>query len=30
MGRPQQERIFINIRTPQGTPIEEIDKMARF
>jgi hydrophobic/amphiphilic exporter-1 (mainly G- bacteria), HAE1 family len=28
-GRPQQERIFINIRTPQGTPIDEIDKMAR-
>jgi len=25
----QQERIFINIRTPQGTPLEEIDKMAR-
>jgi hydrophobic/amphiphilic exporter-1 (mainly G- bacteria), HAE1 family len=28
-GGPQQERIFINIRTPQGTPMEEIDKMAR-
>ena len=25
----QQERIFININTPQGTPMEEIDKMAR-
>ncbi|MEX1212581.1 MAG: efflux RND transporter permease subunit [Balneolaceae bacterium] len=24
-----QEVIFINIRTPQGTPIEEIDKIAR-
>lgn len=24
-----QEIIFINIRTPQGTPIEEIDKIAR-
>ncbi|TVR32744.1 MAG: efflux RND transporter permease subunit [Balneolaceae bacterium] len=28
-GGPQQERIFINIRTPQGTPIEEIDRMVR-
>lgn len=28
-GRRQQERIYINIRTPQGTPMEEIDKMAR-
>ncbi|MCC5906899.1 MAG: efflux RND transporter permease subunit [Balneolaceae bacterium] len=28
-GGPQQERIFINIQTPQGTPMEEIDKMAR-
>jgi hydrophobic/amphiphilic exporter-1 (mainly G- bacteria), HAE1 family len=28
-GGIQQERIFINIRTPQGTPMEEIDKMAR-
>ena len=28
-GTRQQERIFINIRTPQGTPLEEIDKMAR-
>ena len=28
-GRAQQERIFINIRTPQGTPLEEIDEMAR-
>ncbi|MEX2584808.1 MAG: efflux RND transporter permease subunit [Balneolaceae bacterium] len=27
-GRQQQQRILINIRTPQGTPIEEIDKMA--
>ncbi|MEX2574961.1 MAG: efflux RND transporter permease subunit, partial [Balneolaceae bacterium] len=27
-GRSQQERIFINIQTPQGTPLEEIDKMA--
>ncbi|MEX0823162.1 MAG: efflux RND transporter permease subunit, partial [Balneolaceae bacterium] len=27
--RSQQESIFINIRTPQGTPMEEIDKMAR-
>jgi hydrophobic/amphiphilic exporter-1 (mainly G- bacteria), HAE1 family len=25
----QQERIFINIRTPQGTPIEEIDAIVR-
>ena len=25
----QQERIFVNIRTPQGTPMEEINKMAR-
>ncbi|MEX0646454.1 MAG: efflux RND transporter permease subunit [Balneolaceae bacterium] len=28
-GRRDQERIYINIRTPQGTPMEEIDKMAR-
>ncbi len=28
-GGAQQERIFINIRTPQGTPIEEIDRMVR-
>ncbi|MCC5912884.1 MAG: efflux RND transporter permease subunit [Balneolaceae bacterium] len=28
-GGQQQERIFINIRTPQGTPLEEIDKMVR-
>ena len=28
-GRSQGESIFINIRTPQGTPMEEIDKMAR-
>ncbi|WP_069130063.1 efflux RND transporter permease subunit [Rhodohalobacter halophilus] len=28
-GRRQQERIFINIRTPQGTPLDEINKMAR-
>lgn len=28
-GGRQQERIFINIRTPQGTPIDEIDKMTR-
>lgn len=27
--RAHQESIFINIRTPQGTPMEEIDKMAR-
>ncbi len=27
--RSHQESIFINIRTPQGTPMEEIDKMAR-
>jgi len=25
----RQERIYISIRTPQGTPIGEIDKMAR-
>ncbi len=28
-GRREHESIFINIRTPQGTPIEEIDKMVR-
>jgi multidrug efflux pump subunit AcrB len=28
-GRDQQQHINITIRTPQGTPIEEIDKMAR-
>ena len=28
-GRATGERIFITIRTPQGTPLEEIDKMAR-
>jgi multidrug efflux pump subunit AcrB len=28
-GRDQQERIYVNIRTPQGTPLEEMDKMAR-
>lgn len=28
-GRSVGERIFITIRTPQGTPLEEIDKMAR-
>ncbi|MEX0662751.1 MAG: efflux RND transporter permease subunit [Balneolaceae bacterium] len=28
-GGRDQESIFINIRTPQGTPMEEIDKMAR-
>ncbi len=28
-GGQQQERIFVNIRTPQGTPMEEINKMAR-
>jgi len=28
-GRRSGERIFINIRTPQGTPITEIDKMAK-
>lgn len=25
----QQQRIYVNIETPQGTPMEEIDKMAR-
>lgn len=28
-GRDQQQRVYVNIRTPQGTPLEEIDKMAR-
>ncbi|MCG2588223.1 efflux RND transporter permease subunit [Rhodohalobacter sulfatireducens] len=28
-GRHQGERIYVNINTPQGTPMEEIDKMAR-
>lgn len=28
-GGSQQERIFISIRTPQGTPIDEIDSMVR-
>ena len=28
-GRDQQQRIYVNIRTPQGTPLEEMDKMAR-
>ena len=28
-GRQEQQRIYVSIRTPQGTPIEEIDKMAR-
>jgi len=27
--RQEQQRIYVSIRTPQGTPIEEIDKMAR-
>jgi len=27
--RERQQRIYVNIRTPQGTPLEEIDKMAR-
>ena len=27
--RSQQQRIYVNIRTPQGTPLQEIDKMAR-
>lgn len=27
--RSEGERIFVNIQTPQGTPMEEIDKMAR-
>lgn len=28
-GGDQQQRIYVNIRTPQGTPLEEMDKMAR-
>jgi|GEM_PF-325760 len=28
-GRGQQQKIYININTPQGTPMEEINKMAR-
>lgn len=28
-GQSQGERIFISINTPQGTPLEEIDKIAR-
>jgi HAE1 family hydrophobic/amphiphilic exporter-1 len=28
-GRSQGERIFVSINTPQGTPLEEIDKIAR-
>ncbi|NBC28257.1 MAG: AcrB/AcrD/AcrF family protein, partial [Bacteroidetes bacterium] len=28
-GRSQGESIYISIRTPQGTPMEEINKMAR-
>jgi len=28
-GRGQQQKIYINIDTPQGTPLEEINKMAR-
>jgi multidrug efflux pump subunit AcrB len=28
-GRQEQQRIYVSIRTPQGTPLEEIDKMAR-
>nr|WP_171032824.1 efflux RND transporter permease subunit [Fodinibius saliphilus] len=28
-GRDRQQRIYVSIRTPQGTPLEEIDKMAR-
>lgn len=28
-GRSEGERIFVNINTPQGTPMEEIDKIAR-
>src|SRR5699024_4711791 len=28
-GGDRQQRIYVTIRTPQGTPIEEIDKMAR-
>ncbi|MDR8394567.1 efflux RND transporter permease subunit [Aliifodinibius sp. S!AR15-10] len=28
-GRDRQQRINVSIETPQGTPLEEIDKMAR-
>lgn len=28
-GRGKQQKIYISINTPQGTPIEEINKMAR-
>lgn len=28
-GRGEQESIYVSIRTPQGTPMEEINKMAR-
>jgi multidrug efflux pump subunit AcrB len=28
-GGDRQQRIYVNIRTPQGTPLEEMDKMAR-
>ncbi|MGD8427405.1 MAG: efflux RND transporter permease subunit [Balneolaceae bacterium] len=28
-GRGKQQKIYITIDTPQGTPLEEIDKMAR-
>jgi multidrug efflux pump subunit AcrB len=28
-GRDRQQRVTVRIETPQGTPIEEIDKMAR-
>jgi len=28
-GQDRQQRIYVTIETPQGTPLEEIDKMAR-
>ncbi|MCW9706176.1 efflux RND transporter permease subunit [Fodinibius salsisoli] len=28
-GAGEQQRVYVTIRTPQGTPLEEIDKMAR-
>jgi multidrug efflux pump subunit AcrB len=28
-GRDRQQRIYVRIETPQGTPVEEINKMAR-
>lgn len=28
-GRDRQQRVYVSIQTPQGTPLEEIDKMAR-